>query len=115
MTWETFGERPPLVIGHEPRNLERMGNGEFARIEGLLHFAHELQEAEAGIDVFFRAPNLLSERLDGIGLRLQLHECGIAACFAEFVNVGALHVHAVSVRSRIVAGMVSRFASCEAW
>jgi len=65
---------------------------ELAGIERLLHFVHELQETQPGIDVLLGASDLLGQHFDRVGLRLQLHQRGIATCLVEFVHVGALQV-----------------------
>ena len=58
----------------------------------LLYFVDEMSQAQACVYVFFRPPYLLREDFDGVGVRLQMHEGGVALRLIEFVNVRALAV-----------------------
>jgi hypothetical protein len=58
----------------------------------LLYFVDEMSQAQACVYVFFRPPYLLREDFDGVGVRLQMHEGGVALRLIEFVNVRALQV-----------------------
>jgi hypothetical protein len=67
-------------------------DGQLSGIESLLDLIHEMVQAQSGVHILLGPPDFLGERFDGVGVGLQLHESGIAACFVEFVHVGALQV-----------------------
>src|SRR6266852_2082124 len=92
VTREALREGASLVARLEPCNFKRVRDRQLCGIEGLLNFVHELGQTQASIDVLFRATDFFGERFDGIGIRLQLHEGGVAPRLVEFVHVGALQV-----------------------
>jgi hypothetical protein len=89
---ETFGEGAALIVRLQSGHLKRMRDGQLSGVESLLDFVHEVHQAQPRVDVFFGAPDFLGEGLDRVGIRLQLHEGSIAACFIQLVHIGALQV-----------------------
>lgn len=74
---EAFGKSSVLVIRLQPRYFEGMSNRQLSDVESLLKLINQMQQAQPRINIFFRAPDFLGERLDRVGVRLQLHEGGI--------------------------------------
>ena len=78
---EAFLQGAALVVGLQACDLERMGNGQLALIEGLLRFGNELNQAQSPADIRGRPANAGRDSFDGVRVGLELNERGVSLRF----------------------------------
>ena len=120
MLREALLHRTLLVFRLQPCNFKRMRVVELASAERLLCFVDEFQQLQSSVHIGGRLSNFGSYGFDRIAW-LQAQQVSVALPLVKLVGIRTLNVldqlqfeHSASVKSRTVAGIVSRLASFDA-